>query len=90
MAPQSDETYPDDAPTIMGLRPRGNEDLTVVDFASSEPAIAPVSFDRPPTHEEIAAEAYVIYESRGGEHGQDTDDWLEAERRLRERSRSRE
>jgi hypothetical protein len=75
----------------MGRRPRGNEDLTVVDFASSEPTeIAPLSFDRPPTHDEIAAEAYAIYESRGGEHGQDTNDWLEAERRLRERSRSRE
>ena len=35
--------------------------------------------------DEIAARAYELYESRGGEHGHDWDDWLEAERQLRER-----
>ena len=35
-----------------------------------------------PTPEEIAAEAYKIYQSRGASHGADLDDWLEAERRL--------
>jgi Protein of unknown function (DUF2934) len=35
-----------------------------------------------PTAAEIADEAYRIYLGRGSEHGQDLDDWLEAERRL--------
>jgi hypothetical protein len=42
----------------------------------------------PPTPEEIAEEAYKIYQSRGGSHGGDVDDWLEAERRLRSKGPS--
>jgi hypothetical protein len=38
-----------------------------------------------PTAAEIAEEAYRIYMGRGSEHGQDLDDWLEAERRLASR-----
>jgi Protein of unknown function (DUF2934) len=86
-----DDTYSDDAPTFIGRRSRGNEDLTVVDLGPSDPtAGSSDSVDAPPTYDEIAAEAYAIYESRGGQHGQDTNDWLEAERRLRERAGSRE
>lgn len=36
-----------------------------------------------PTHTEIAEAAYHRYLSRGGTHGQDFDDWIEAERELR-------
>lgn len=50
----------------------------------------PDTFDTPPTADEIAAEAYAIYNQRGGEHGRDQDDWLEAERRLREQRRLRD
>lgn len=39
-----------------------------------------------PTPEEIALRAYEIFQSRGEAHGADVDDWLEAERDLRERS----
>jgi hypothetical protein len=35
------------------------------------------------TDEEVARRAYEIYQNRGGEHGADLDDWLEAERQLR-------
>jgi hypothetical protein len=35
-----------------------------------------------PTHEEIARRAYEIFVARGGEHGHDVDDWLQAEREL--------
>ena len=38
---------------------------------------------RDPTHDEIAEAAYQRYLERGGGHGLDFDDWLEAERRLR-------
>jgi len=30
----------------------------------------------------IAARAFEIYEARGGEHGQDIDDWLQAEQQI--------
>jgi hypothetical protein len=42
-----------------------------------------------PSHDEIAEAAYERYLSRGGAHGQDVDDWMEAERELRARRRSR-
>jgi hypothetical protein len=35
-----------------------------------------------PTHEEIEFRAYQIYLERGGEHGWDVEDWLNAEREL--------
>lgn len=37
--------------------------------------------DTPP-HDQIAERAYAIYLERGGEHGLDEDDWLQAEREL--------
>lgn len=37
-----------------------------------------------PSHDEIAEAAYQRYLSRGGSHGSDFDDWVEAERQLRE------
>ena len=71
---------------MLGARRPGNEELTVVEFGPSEPtAITPVSFETPPSYDEIAAEAYAIYEARGGEHGAHEDDWHEAERRLKAR-----
>jgi hypothetical protein len=35
-----------------------------------------------PAHEEIELRAYHIFLERGGLHGQDVEDWLEAERQL--------
>lgn len=35
-----------------------------------------------PSREEIARLAYYFYETRGGQHGQDVDDWLAAEEEL--------
>lgn len=32
--------------------------------------------------ERIAARAYELYEARGGAHGQDFDDWLQAEQQI--------
>jgi hypothetical protein len=40
-----------------------------------------------PTYDEIAQAAYQRYLSRGGSDGRDMDDWIEAERELRERGR---
>src|SRR5688572_27224645 len=36
-----------------------------------------------PIHEDIARRAYQLYEQRGGEHGRDLEDWLQAESELR-------
>ena len=35
--------------------------------------------------DEVASLAYELYERRGGEHGHDVEDWLEAERILKEK-----
>ncbi len=88
MATVSDKNPQDAKDTIQtsGRRSRaGNEDLTQIDHASDPTAISPVSLAPPPASEEIAAEAYAIFEARGGDHGRDEEDWLEAERRLLER-----
>jgi hypothetical protein len=37
---------------------------------------------RRPTHEEIAKRAYELFLARGCRHGQDRDDWLQAEYEL--------
>ena len=33
-----------------------------------------------PFYARVATKAYELFEQRGGEHGHDVDDWLEAER----------
>jgi hypothetical protein len=38
------------------------------------------------TDEEIARRAYELYLARGGEHGFDMDDWIQAESELRDRA----
>ena len=38
-----------------------------------------------PAHDDIARRAYELYEERGGGHGRDWEDWLQAERELRRR-----
>jgi hypothetical protein len=39
--------------------------------------------DIQPTADDISREAYLLHLARGGAHGSDLEDWLEAERRLR-------
>ena len=36
-----------------------------------------------PGRDDIARRAYELYELRGGDHGRDWEDWLQAERELR-------
>jgi Protein of unknown function (DUF2934) len=42
--------------------------------------------DRGGSRERIAARAYELYLQRGGAHGRETEDWLEAEREISGRS----
>jgi hypothetical protein len=58
---------------------------TNAEIAAEAAAIYPDTNAGLPTPEQIAEEAYAIYQSRGGHHGRDLDDWIEAERRLREK-----
>ena len=39
---------------------------------------------REPSREEIARHAHELYVHRGGEHGKDVEDWVKAERELRD------
>ena len=39
-----------------------------------------------PTYEENAEAAYMRYLDRGGQHGYDLDDWIDAERSLKTRA----
>ena len=36
-----------------------------------------------PAQGDIASRAYQLFQARGGEHGSDWEDWLQAERELR-------
>ena len=59
------------------------DDTTRADSMASEPpAISP---SRLVADEDIRARAYQRYLERGGVHGQDLDDWIEAEQELRGR-----
>ena len=59
-------------------------------YSTSAPELDAGTSTAPPTHEEIAVEAYCLYEQSGAEDGHDLDHWLEAERRLRARVERRE
>ena len=57
-------------------------------IASTTDTIDEVSAaDTGPTEEEIRARAYQRYLERGGGHGMDFEDWLQAERELRDQKR---
>jgi hypothetical protein len=43
-----------------------------------------------PTHDEIARRAFEIFLTRGGNHGSDLEDWLQAEKEVRARASLRE
>jgi hypothetical protein len=49
--------------------------------ATPAPASAPAG--REPTVDDIRRRAYERYQERGGNHGKHFDDWLEAEKELR-------
>jgi hypothetical protein len=45
--------------------------------------------ERVVTDSDVARRAYELYLARGGEHGHDFEDWLQAERELRDMVHSR-
>lgn len=83
-----------DQMTAQKQRSSGADDFRIEEHAASSghpdnaaiareaAAIYPDTNAGRPTPEEIAIEAYKIYQGRGGADGRDVDDWLEAQRRL--------
>ena len=47
---------------------------------SSAPPGEPATYEQ--FHEQVRRRAYELYEQRGGEHGHDLDDWLQARSEL--------
>ena len=68
---------------IPGLEPVGPSAREIVESVVNEPVQAEHPADIPA--EEIALEAYLLFEARGFEHGHDVEDWLAAEALVRER-----
>ena len=68
------------------LPPREGASSTEIDM-NREPGNAPPDSDADlrPDEDEIRRRAYQRYLERGGGDGQDFDDWLEAERELRQK-----
>src|SRR5688572_32182789 len=75
-APQA---LPTDLPSVSATQP--------IDVASDMSVAGTPGgvIDTTPSHDEIAEAAYLRYLERGGGHGMDFEDWLEAERTLRVR-----
>jgi len=55
------------------------------DIAPESDTTTSISMGSEPSEEDIRTRAYQRYLERGGGHGRDFEDWLEAERELRER-----
>lgn len=69
-------------PTSTTVAEKPHLEPTEAEIVEEASAIYPATEPGGPTPDEIAEEAYKIYLGRGGEHGRDLEDWLEAERRL--------
>ena len=52
------------------------------DYGASATSAIVMEPDPSPTHEQIAALAYALWQARGGQDGSPDDDWLRAEREL--------
>ena len=66
---------------------RESSNRAVIEDADRAAAAIPdIVRDENDERDRIAARAYELYLERGGSHGRDTDDWLEAEREVGRRS----
>lgn len=68
-------------PKEQSQTPRSQESKTT---SPEAPRLAPAAPAAPPEPrlDRIARRAHEIYEARGGEHGKDLQDWLQAEREI--------
>jgi hypothetical protein len=78
-----------DVATIGGTEPLANASDTRANTTASNTMNSTSSNgDHQPSHDEIAQAAYFRHLNRGGSSGDEFEDWVEAERELRERRRS--
>jgi hypothetical protein len=69
-------------------KPKSKE-VTGRQATSTQPGTRGFSVGNPAREEEIRRRAYEIYLERGGQPGRELDDWLQAERELKDGVRSR-
>jgi hypothetical protein len=62
---------------------RSEDDGTIARAVASDQSSASRSMGSEPSDDDIRARAYQRYLERGGNHGQDFEDWLAAERELK-------
>jgi hypothetical protein len=74
-----------DVATVGGTEALASASDTRVNAAGSDKGSAANNGGRQPSHDEIAQAAYFRHLNRGGSGGDEFDDWVEAERELRER-----
>lgn len=69
--------------------PRKNRDTDIrdtempVEFDRANDSVRSTSMSSEPSEEDIRMRAYQKFLERGGEHGRDVTDWIDAERELR-------
>ena len=80
-APKADIPEPAPAPPKPRAKPRAPKKAATI-LAAAEPEATAVSAPVEPSDEEIRVRAYHRYLERGGGHGMDFEDWLEAKREL--------
>jgi Protein of unknown function (DUF2934) len=85
---RADTEHQPERESLASQRASMHAEPTPAAVAAEAAAIYPAGTTTGPTPAEIAAEAYAMYMARGSEHGKDLDDWLEAERALRQRQMS--
>ena len=69
-------------------KPKSNE-VKEPQAASTQPETRAISVGNPAREEEIRHRAYEVYLEHGGQPGRELDDWLQAERELKDGVRSR-
>ena len=78
------ETPAEAPPAKPRTRARAPKAASNKDVAADNPETTSVSMASEPSEEQIRLRAYHRYLERGGGHGMDFEDWLEAKRELRE------
>ncbi len=81
--PESDPDGTSTATAILGADSLTDDDSLRSDERSRDDATRSSSMGSEPSEEDIRVRAYHRYLERGGGHGQDFEDWLEAERELK-------
>jgi hypothetical protein len=93
MAKRTPRSPSEDAPKTSAEAPRKRRRATPTpaprevasDMAAEAPSTESTSMSSEPSSEDIRMRAYHRYLERGGGHGLDFEDWLEAERELKTR-----